>query len=172
MPTSLAIEELLTDEEQAYLGEWDDRYECPWPYITGQWIQYRMPRRVHPQLVGLYERYKEVYAQWEEAVEHEPYDGDFNYVVRNYYNGELHTQIAHMREPDPLEGLIVDVEEKVSWRTISHPRCSGIPALKTVPPTFRTTVPMSLTGTNTRPRCSSTTPTRSRLSPTPQAASR
>ena len=121
MPTSLAIEEPLTDEEQAYLYEWDDRYTCPWPYIAGQWRHYRMPRRVHPQLIGLYDRYKEVYAQWEEAVEYEPYDGDFNYVVRNYYNGELHTQIAHMREPDPMEGILVDVEEETKWANYVPP---------------------------------------------------
>jgi hypothetical protein len=112
VPTNVEIKEPLTDEEQAYLGEWCDRYECPWPYITGQWIEYRMPRRVHPQLIGLYERYKEFCAQWDEALEYEPFDGDFNYLVRNYYNGELREQISHMRFNHPLEGLMDDVEEE------------------------------------------------------------
>ena len=65
-----------------------------------------MLRRVHPQLIGLYDRYKEFFEQWEAAVEHEPFDGDFSYVVRNYYDGELHSQIAHMREPNPLQALL------------------------------------------------------------------
>ena len=31
VPTNVEIKEPLTDEEQAYLGDWFDRYECPWP---------------------------------------------------------------------------------------------------------------------------------------------
>ena len=106
VPTCLTIEEPLTDEEQTYLYEWDDRYVCPWPYIAGQWRDYRMPRRVHPQLIGLYERYKDFVDQWEAAVEYEPFDGDFSYEVRNYRDGELHSQITHMREPNLLQALL------------------------------------------------------------------
>ena len=110
--TSIKIKDLVNDEERAFLGEWGERYECPWPYVAGQWINYRMPNRVHPQLAELYEQYKEFFEQWEAAVEYEPFDGDFNYAVRTYHNGVLHSHVAHVREPDPLEGLYADVAEE------------------------------------------------------------
>ena len=113
VPTSMKICEPLTREERSYIYDWDDRYVCPWPFVDGEWrpgyharAPPTMPRTAHPQLRGLYERYRTFFRQWEAAVEHEPFDGDFSYVVRNYYGGELHSQIAHMREPNPLQALL------------------------------------------------------------------
>ena len=120
-PTSMMITVRLTHEELHYLSDWDDRYVCPWPLVDGMWrpgyhARAPIPRRhrtVHPHLSALYERQRAFWTQREATAEMEPLYGDHNYVAVRYYEGELHSRTVHIREPDPLEGLFVDVEEEI-----------------------------------------------------------
>ena len=118
-PTNVRISVRLTRDERSYVDDWDDRYVCPWPFVDGTWrpgYHARAPdpvlhRTVHPQLSALYERRRAFWLQWEAALQIEPFDSSHNYVQLRYYDGVLHSRFVHIREPDPLEDVFVDVPD-------------------------------------------------------------
>ena len=98
VPTSLKIVDRLNDEEKAYFDEWYERYDCFWPWVGSQRRMSCFERnngsrlRAHPQLLGLYARSRTHLHDWYAAVEYEPFNRDYSYVVVDYRGGEVHSR--------------------------------------------------------------------------------
>ena len=94
-PTQLEIMEKPNDEELQYLDKWEERYECPCPYVSGPWVGSR--KRAHPHLRTLYDKLREFAMQWDAAIVGEPIE-EADYIIRCYLDGQRSSEMRVHRE--------------------------------------------------------------------------
>ena len=94
-PSQVEILEKPTDEELQCLDKWEERYVCPWPYVSGPWVGSR--KRAHPQLRALYDKLRAFATQWGAAIVGEPV-GVRDYVIRCYLDGQRSSEMRYHQE--------------------------------------------------------------------------
>jgi hypothetical protein len=102
-PFDIRVEDIISDEENAFLHKWEKRYRCPYPYVFGPWnVPYSTTStgilpEAHPHLTVLYAKMKAHFSLWRNATVHPP-DEDFDdivYVERHYSNGKMYREETH-----------------------------------------------------------------------------
>ena len=83
------------EEELQCLDKWEERYVCPWPYVSGPWVGSR--KRAHPHLRTLYDQLREFAMQWDAAIVGEPIE-EADYIIRSYLDGQRSSEMRVHRE--------------------------------------------------------------------------
>ena len=99
VPSSIMVNDHLTDEELEYLSMWRGRYGCPWPFVHGEWNASINERyvdwRAHEELRALRREECEHFRKWCNAAHRGP-DEDEYYIRWFYVDGALKSEVRNL----------------------------------------------------------------------------